>query len=131
MKGIQFDVWFGRAVWLGILVNCIFAVPAMFVPNAALALTGQTQDLEHPVWPAAASMLLVLLSIFYIPGAIDPRRYKATAILSVVARLSGSSFFLLFWRNTYPYVGYVDLFFLILEAPLLYLALRQQSQFDM
>jgi hypothetical protein len=131
MKDIQFDVWFGRAVWLGIFVNCTFAIPAMFWPNATLALTGQTPDLEHPVWPAAASMLLVLLSLFYIPGALDPRRYKATAILSLVARLSGSSFFLLFWRNTYPYVGYVDLAFLILEAPLLYLALHQQSDYPM
>jgi hypothetical protein len=93
-------------------------------------MAGQTPDLEHPVWPAFASLLLVLLSLFYIPGALDPRRYKATAILSVLARPPGVIFFLLLWRGLYPAFGYLDLALTLIQAPLLYLALRQQSRID-
>jgi hypothetical protein len=139
-KRINFESWFSRAMWLGILANCLLAIPGIFWPNAALQLLGQTPDLEHPVWPAFASLLLVLLSLFYIPGALDLRRYKATAILSVLARLAGVVFFLRLWPGLYPAFGYLDLLFLLIQvplldlvllmiqAPLLYLALRQQAK---
>jgi hypothetical protein len=126
-RGVDWAAWFGRAVGLGILANLSIAVPGMFQPNAVLGLLRQPPDLDRPIWAAAASMMLVLVSLFYIPGAIDPYRYKATAILSLVARLSGTLFFLVLWPNQYPFVGYLDLTFLVLEAPLLFLALRQGS----
>ena len=128
---IDFGTWFGRATWLGILANFVLAIPGIFWPNATLGLAGQTPDLEHPVWPAFASLLLVLLSLFYIPGAIDPRRYKATAILSVLARMAGVTFFFGLWPGLYPAFGYLDLVFLLIQAPLLFLTLRQPSQTDM
>lgn len=124
---IDFATWFGRAIWLGVLVNGLLAIPGIFWPNATLAMAGQVPDLEHPDWPAFASLLLVLLSLFYIPGALDLRRYRATAILSVLARLAGVVFFLGLWPGLYPAFGYLDLTFLIIQAPLLYLALRQQA----
>lgn len=124
---IDFAKWFGLALWLGILVNGLLAVPGIFWPNATLGLAGLTPDLEHPVWPAFASLLLVLLSVFYIPGAIDPRRYKATAILSVLARMAGVIFFFWLWPGLYPAFGYLDLVFLVIQAPLCYLAFRQKS----
>ena len=71
-RTIDFAAWFGRATWLGILANFVLAIPGILWPNATLGLAGQTPDLEHPVWPAFASLLLVLLSLFYIPGAIEP-----------------------------------------------------------
>ena len=73
----------------------------------------------------------MLLSLFYIPGAVDLRRYKATAILSLLARLAGVIFFLGLWPGLYPAFGYLDLTFLIIQAPLIYLALRQQSSNDL
>ena len=69
MKGIDYEAWFSRAMWLGILANGLLAVPGICWPNPMLSLLRQTPDLDHPVWPAFASLLLVLLSIFYIPGA--------------------------------------------------------------
>ncbi len=131
MKGIDYEVWFGRAMWLGILADWFLGVPGIFWPNATLGLAGQTPDLEHPVWPAFASLLLVLLSLFYIPGAVNLRRYKATAILSVLARPPGVVFFLWLWPNLYPAFGYLDLSLTIIQAPLLALALYQQSKYDM
>jgi hypothetical protein len=128
---IDFTTWFGRAMWLGILADWVLGIPGIFWPNATLELARQAPDLEHPVWPAFASLLLVLLSLFYIPGAVDLRRYKATAILSVLARPPGVIFFLWLWPNLYPAFGYLDLALTLIQAPLLYLALRQQSQTDM
>ena len=130
-RTIDFAAWFGRATWLGILANFLLAIPGIFWPNATLGLAGQAPDLEHPVWPAFASLLLVLLSLFYIPGALDLRRYKATAILSVLARPPGVIFFLWLWPRLYPAFGYLDLALTLIQAPLLYLALRQQSQIEM
>jgi len=59
------------------------------------------------------------------------RRYKATAILSVLARPPGVVFFLWLWPNLYPAFGYLDLSLTIIQAPLLALALYQQSKYDM
>lgn len=122
----QPHVWFGRAMWLGILADWFLGIPAIFVPNAVLALTGQPLALETPIWPAFAALLLVLIALFYIPGANDPYRYRATAILSVLARPPGVVFFLFLWPGVYPAFGYLDLFLFAIQAPLLYLTLRKR-----
>jgi hypothetical protein len=122
--GIDWAGWFGLAMWLGILADWVLGIPGIVWPNAVLAWAGQTQALETPVWPAFASLLLVLLSLFYIPGALNPHRYKATAVLSVLARPPGVIFFLCLWPHWYPAFGYLDLFLFAIQAPLLYLALR-------
>jgi hypothetical protein len=121
-----YATWFGAAMWVGIIADWVLAIPGIFAPNATLALARQPLALETPVWPAFASLLLFLLSLFYIPGAIDPYRYKATAILSVLARPPGVLFFLWLWPNRYPAFGYLDLVLFCVQAPLLYLALRHE-----
>jgi hypothetical protein len=120
----QAHVWFGRAMWLGILADWALGLPAIFFPNAVLELTGMPPALETPIWPAFAALLLVLIALFYIPGANDPYRYRATAILSVLARPPGVIFFLFLWPGVYPAFGYLDLFLFAIQAPLLYLTLR-------
>ena len=116
-------VWFGRTVWLGILANLVLAVPAVFIPNEVLALVGQrpSQDL---IWTSFAALLLILLSGFYIPAARDPYRYEFNAWLLVLARLAGVIFFLILYPGIYPLFGYLDLFFLLIQTPLLILTMR-------
>jgi hypothetical protein len=126
MKNIDYALWFGRAMWLGIIADWVLGIPGIFFPNTTLQLAGQPLALETPVWPAFASLLLALLSLFYIPGANDPYTYRATAILSVLARPPGVVFFLLLWPNRYPAFGYLDLVLFLIQAPLLYLALRHE-----
>jgi hypothetical protein len=118
-------VWFGIAMWLGILADWALGLPAIFYPNAVLSLAHQPLALETPIWPAFAALLLALIAVFYIPGANDPYRYKATAILSVLARTQGVLFFLFLWPGVYPAFGYFDLIFFVIQAPLLYLTLRK------
>jgi hypothetical protein len=119
--------WWCYAVFLGIVANCVLSVPGIFYPNVVLSAFGMTNVWGQPVvWTAAASMLLTLLSIFYIPAALNPYRYTATAWTALLSRASGATFFLLYWPHEYPLIGYLDLTFLIVETPLLILALRNR-----
>ena len=114
--------WFGRVVWLGIAANAALAVPTLAAPARMIALTGlppATPDL----WVRFAAFLLLLLSAFYAPGAIDPRRYRAAAWLSVLARLGGVCFFATQARE-YWVLGAFDFVFLVPEAVLLGRGLR-------
>jgi hypothetical protein len=110
-------------VVLGILVNLFFALPGILYPNAVLAFAG-VEPVYQPVWPAFACSLLLLLSLFYIPGAINPFRYTSIAVLSVLARFSGVVFFFFIWPG-FPLFGSIDLVFGIVQLVLLILALRR------
>src|SRR5262249_32017984 len=59
-------LWFKRVMWLGILVDWLQAIPAIFAPNWVLGLAGQTVS-ENPTWVAFAALLMFLLSLFYLP----------------------------------------------------------------
>jgi hypothetical protein len=75
------------------------------------------------MWTRFAAWLLILLSLLYVPGAMDVYRYRATAQLSVLARLAGVLFFAT-QAAVYRMLGGLDLAFFIPEAILLTLALR-------
>lgn len=124
--------WFGRVTWLGIFVNLFFVIPCCFFPETLLSFL----HMQIPVpiiWVRAAGLLLLEISILYIPGAIDPYRYKATAWMSVlVTRGGGSSFFLiavLFFGQDLGFItiALVDLFFGVVEGILLFLAMRTEQ----
>jgi hypothetical protein len=73
---------------------------------------------EPLLWPRFAGLLLVLLSIFYMPAANDPDRYRTTAWTAVGSRLAGVLFFLTQPRQ-YLMLGLFDLVFFIPEVILL------------
>jgi hypothetical protein len=73
-------------VWLGILANWTFAAWA-FIDPAKLVETFGLGHLDGKVWLFNYSVLLVILSCFYIPAARDPLRYQTNAWLMIVARL--------------------------------------------
>ena len=74
------------AVWLGILANWAFAAWA-FVDPAKLTEVLGLGHLDGRIWLFNYSVLLVILSCFYIPAARDPLRYETNAWLMIVARL--------------------------------------------
>lgn len=124
--------WFCRVVWLGIVVNMFFIIPLCFFPEVLLSLL-KMQIPVPIIWVRAAGLLLLELSILYIPGAIDPYRYKATAWMSVfVTRGAGATFFLsavLFFGQELGFltIALVDVFFIIVQGILLFLAMRNQQ----
>jgi hypothetical protein len=69
------------------------------------------------VWTRFSGQLVILLSLFYIPAAIDPYRYRANAWLAVASRLAGVLFFgcvtLFSAEREYWLFGLFDLAFLL------------------
>ena len=115
--------WFSRVVWLGIAANLALAVPPLLMPARMLAFS-RLPIAEPLLWTQFAALLLILLSAFYVPAAIDPRRYVLVAWMSVLARLAGVVFFVLFQPSEYHLFGYFDLVFFVPEAALLVAAGR-------
>ena len=72
-------------MWTGIAVNVTVAVPALFSPTTILELL-RIEATATPIWVRFTANLLILLSLFYIPAAIDPVSHKYTAGLAVLAR---------------------------------------------
>ena len=94
----------------------------MFIPQAVLELVGADPVPQH-VWPAYASLLLVLLSLFYIPAAIDPYRYGFFAVFAVFARVGGVIFFFVLYPGAFPpLLGYIDAILTLAQGTLLVLA---------
>ena len=116
-------VWFGRVVWLGILANFALAIPALFVPERVIEMANLPPAMPL-LWPRFAAWLLILLSLFYMPGAIDPYKYRVTAWLSIVSRLAGVFFFWVTQPPEYRLLGTFDFVFLVPEAILLPIALK-------
>jgi bacteriorhodopsin len=120
---------FRVTVWIGVLVNFSLALAAIFAPDWLLRTMGF--DVAYPnIWPRFAGWLLILLSLFYIPGANDPTRYRANAVLSVCARFAGVAFFtgavlLVGFSTRYLLFGLIDLVFAVPTAVLLWLAIRR------
>ena len=101
--------WFKLVVWLGILANWLFGVWVLFVnPYQVLATLG-LGEVDSTIWLYNYSILLVLLSCYFIPAAHDPLRYRANAWLLVIGRLSPAvSYF------TGVYLGFMPRGFLTL-----------------
>lgn len=119
----RYAVWFRWVVVLGILVNMFFSLPGIFIPNTVLQLSGE-DPVREPIWPGAASLLLTLLSLFYIPAAVNLFRYTPVAWLAVFSRFCGFTFFIFLWKHS-AIIAWVDLFFGVPELILLILALRR------
>lgn len=114
--------WFMRVVWVGIFANLALALPTLAAPAQLIAMASlptATPDL----WPRFAAVLLILLSLFYMPAATDPDRYRANAWFAVAARLVGVLFFLI-EGPSYRMLALFDLVFFLPEAALLTLMVR-------
>jgi hypothetical protein len=107
--------WYCKLVRIGIAVNLLFVIPLAFAPNWFLGLL--KIPLDQPIWGQAAAMLLFIISVFYVPGAIDPDRYRVTAWMHVFpSRTCGSTFFIvavLFFGHPLGFlsIALVDAFF--------------------
>jgi hypothetical protein len=121
--------WFSRVVWVGIVCNLALAVPTLVAPGPTMALTG-VPPASPLLWPQFSALLLILLSIFYIPAALDFVRYRITAWSTVGSRLAGVIFFVGFQPAAYHMLGYFDLVFFVPEAVLLTLAFRELNAHD-
>lgn len=114
--------WFKRVMWLGIFANLAVALPTIAAPDQMIELS-RLPTVTPNLWARFAGLLLVLLSVFYMPAAIDPDRYRANAWFAVGGRLAGVLFFFA-EPATYRMLGLFDLVFFVPEALLLLIAVR-------
>jgi hypothetical protein len=124
-----FATWFGRVVLVGVAANVLLALAGLFATRAFLEYAAGpyeqvTAGTDPLVWPRFAALLLILLSLFYIPAAVDPSRYRASAWLAVLARFAGVAFFL---PQHYVAFGLFDLGFGVVQGLLLLLAVRAEK----
>jgi hypothetical protein len=80
-------------VWLGILANWTFGAWVVFFDPHSLIACLRLGQVSSTVWIYNYSVLLILLSCFYIPAAHDPLRYRVNAWLLVACRLIPASTF--------------------------------------
>ncbi len=114
---------FSWSVYAGIVVNLLLVVPAVFAPDTVTRWFG-LEPATPAIWLQFSGWLLLLLSIFYIPAALDPDRYRLVARLAILARFAGAIFFLgqiVFGDlpRTYLPFGLTDLAFGAVQAVLL------------
>ncbi|WGD54702.1 hypothetical protein QA641_12790 [Bradyrhizobium sp. CB1650] len=81
-------------VWFGILLNALFVIPLLFCPRWFLDLFNI--PLDQLIWARASAGLLMIISVFYVPAAVDFVRYRANACIAVFpSRTFGATFFVL------------------------------------
>jgi hypothetical protein len=128
--------WYAPAVWLGVLANILgFVVPVFLAPGWLLGRLHLPYMPYQDVWLRDAALLLLFLSITYLPSATDPIRYKVNAIVGAVGRL----IFSLFWiwpvlfagaPRGFLVVGALDGIIGLIQSILLYLLLREEDRFS-
>jgi hypothetical protein len=123
----RYAKWFKRAMWAGILQDWALGIPAIFAPEKTIRLVRQ-RPTKDPTWTGFAALLVSLLGLLYIPGAQDPVRYRASAVLSVLARPPGVLFFFVLRRGTYPIFGIIDSVLSAVQIPLLFLTYRDEKK---
>jgi hypothetical protein len=117
-------------IWLGILTNLAFALPALFAPS--WLLTNLSLSSAHPlIWLNDAGGLLFFLTCMYVPAAADPFRYRVNAAVAVVGRVAFGIFW--FWQvafaaypREYLNFSYVDGTLGVLQAIVYVLLLRHE-----
>jgi hypothetical protein len=89
------SVWIVRhtiLVWFGIFLNTLFIVPLLFFPQWLLDLFNI--PLKELIWARESAGLLMIISFFYVPAAVDFGRYRANAYIAVFpSRTFGATFF--------------------------------------
>jgi hypothetical protein len=89
--------WFRVVTWIGFVVNLGFVLPALFAPDLLEATLGPGSAALSYVWLADAGLALLIASLFYLPAAADPLRYRTYAWLSVLGRAIAAVFWL--WQD--------------------------------
>lgn len=109
--------WLAPVLWVGVLVNFVFALGAFFAPAYMVSwfcwpsvlfpfsgevITGRCVPWSgETVWIRDAGGLLAMLGVMYWAAANDPLRYRVNAWVFVVNKM----FFAVFWVWPVAFAG--------------------------
>ena len=124
--------WFQRFIWLGIAMNMVFAIPALFAPGLLTSVVGLPPQLSDP-WLENAGMLLVGISVFYMPSGFNAPRYVVHSWLCVLTRLIAVVFWIYLINTSIQGSVFVpmlmgDLSFFLILGILLYLGTTPENR---
>jgi len=102
--------FFRIVVWLGVIANWSFGLWVVFGDGNSLLAMLRLGPQDNLLWLYNYSILLMILSLFYIPAARDPFRYQANAWLLIAGRLAPASTFLIGVLLGYLPGGFFTLF---------------------
>lgn len=81
-------------VWVGIAMNLVYAIPLIFWPEWILGVFHIPSTPGLMIWTRFSAVLLLILSVFYVPATLDIDRYRIFAWLAVFpSRTFGAVFF--------------------------------------
>ena len=128
----KYAIWFRWVVWFGIIGNWTFSVAVFFNTNNVLTLL-QLGSVESTIWLFNYSVLLALLSCFYIPAAQNPIRYRVNCWLLIACRLIPATTFFIgvaisYMPRAFLRLGFGDGAVGITELVLLILLLREETK---
>ena len=120
--------WFRITVGLGFVVNMAFALPALFAPRFLEGLADWNIS-NTPYWLQNVGILLVIISLMYIPAIQDPFRCLFISYLLVAGRFSAGVLFLvgilsMNFPSGFRLLAGNDLILSPIQAILLYWTLR-------
>ena len=121
--------WFSFVVWLGIAGNALFVAQELFMPDSVNFGLGLPVGLPT-VWNQAHAMMVLSLSIFYMPAALDPLRDPDYSWLLVLSRFLAAIFWVFIWRSNPAFLSYliVDGAFGVVQGILLQTAVPSENR---
>ena len=91
------SLWIARhslVVWIGVLLNLVFVFSLLFDPAWLLGFFNVPYN--ESLWPRFAGLLLLIVTLFYIPATLDLDRYRVIAWMAILpSRSFGATFFFL------------------------------------
>ncbi len=98
--------WYRRLVWLGIVINLGFCLPALLIPQTLTALLGLPY-LAYYDWMQNAGMLILSLNVFYAVAARNPVAHPAINWVVVLSRVIAAVFWIYLIRSSdHPHAFY-------------------------
>ena len=83
----RYLTWFNRVTFIGALINIFgMALPFIFTPEWYLDFFGLPGGGGSRIWMRQAGLLLLLVSLLYVPGGREPLRYRLNAWFAVLGR---------------------------------------------
>jgi mono/diheme cytochrome c family protein len=98
--------WFSFVVWLGIAFNFLFVAQELFLPDSVNFGLGLPPGMPT-VWNQAHAMMVLSLTIFYMPAALAPLRNPDYSWLLVLSRFMAAIFWIFMWRENSAFLPYL------------------------